>query len=72
MKYLKGFKLFEMDEFEDEDLLTLLNNFREEYSVRVFSRNFTDLRKESMTLLVYRGDLEKPYKIIKSPWIVWK
>lgn len=84
-EYSQGFNFYKsLEELKKEDygmtkvilddigLLTLLNNFREEYSVRVFSRNFTDLRKESMTLLVYRGDLEKPYKIIKSPWIVWK
>jgi hypothetical protein len=52
---------------EDLQLLELLNNFQKRYANRVFSRvgsgTNKDFMKEDMTLLLYRGNLEKPYKI---------
>lgn len=49
----------------DLDLLRVLTNFSKEYSHRVFfSEN--DLIKEKMTLYVYRGNLDRPIKVIYS------
>lgn len=50
--------------YDDMYLMTFLNKFKEEYIDRVLETSPNSLVKGPMTLLLYRGDLSKPIKVI--------
>lgn len=50
--------------YDDMELLTLLTNFKNKYSGRVFYRNNNSFNKESMKLYYYTNDdIKKPFKV---------
>lgn len=52
--------------YDDMRLLTLLTNFKNKYSARVFYRG-NDFNKESMKLYYYtNGDIKKPFRVIDN------
>ena len=54
--------------YTDMDLLTMLSNFKNNYSDRVFSSNYTkNFVKDAMKLYYYTGgEINKPFKVINS------